>query len=417
VKNTHCTLIIGGYVLGYSLVRELYDNDVRDIIIFDFSRRLGAFSSKIKKFVLVKNTLESLYESLCQLHEEYERIIVYASDDICIEILDSLYEKISSFCFLPFNHGNVYSMLDKRNQYDLCKKLGIPYPKTVFIKSIDDVDKLFSVKLPVLIKPNRKIYFGPEIFKNFCIHNQKDLLDRAETMKKYIGDGICFLVSEIIPGDASNIHAYVGYRNTRGETLNEWTGGKLSQYPDNYGVFSTVSNYAPPQILELGRLVLNEMDIHGIAEAEFKYDSRDCKHKFIEVNLRPMMWNRLGYLSGVDVAYTQYLDALGKKVIKKKQEKEKSIHYVYLNYEISNLFRRRGYIRKFYKNLFESDKTSLAVWDKSDMKPFIIDFFGYLFRGAVELIFGGVRGSDLCDKIKEFYDNLCSGSKKKRGSS
>jgi len=62
-----------------------------------------------------------------------------------------------------------------------------------------------------------------------------------------------------------------------------------------------------------GRTLLNGMDIKGIAQPEFKYDSRDKKYKLTEINLRSMMWHKMGNLSGVDLHYSQYLDALGKK--------------------------------------------------------------------------------------------------------
>ena len=64
-----------------------------------------------------------------------------------------------------------------------------------------------------------------------------------------------------------------------------------------------------------GRKLLNGMDIKGIAQPEFKYDFRDQKYKLMEINLRSMMWHRVGNLSGVNLQYSQYLDALGEKVV------------------------------------------------------------------------------------------------------
>ena len=66
------------------------------------------------------------------------------------------------------------------------------------------------------------------------------------------------MASEIIPGDGSNIYAYVGYRSKSGKIINEWTGRKLSQYPDDFGVFSSASNEAPDDVLIQGEYYLTE---------------------------------------------------------------------------------------------------------------------------------------------------------------
>ena len=89
------------------------------------------------------------------------------------------------------------------------------------------------------------------------------------------------------------------------------------------------------------------MDIKGIAEPEFKYNSRDKKYKLMEINLRSMMWHRVGNLSGVNLQYAQYLDALGKNVNPQIQVKNKDIHFIYLNHEIINLILRRKYLPIF----------------------------------------------------------------------
>jgi hypothetical protein len=62
------------------------------------------------------------------------------------------------------------------------------------------------------------------------LENESDLHKNREKLENYIDAGISFLASEIIPGNGSCIYAYVGYRNKKGEILNEWTGKKLSQF-------------------------------------------------------------------------------------------------------------------------------------------------------------------------------------------
>jgi predicted ATP-grasp superfamily ATP-dependent carboligase len=374
MKENSCALVLGGYVNGYSIIQELSESGVKDIILFDTTRKVASYSNKIKKFVLIDSSPDSLLQELQTLHSEYSFIVLFPSEDLQLENLYALYEKISGYCFIPFNRENLLECLDKFNQYKYCEILGIPYPKTLEIRTPEDIAGISGFMYPCLIKPKKKPDKNLNIFKNLYLQNDQDLKKSETLLKELILKGVSFIVSEIIPGDGSNIYAYVGYRNKNGKILNEWTGKKLSQYPDDFGVFASASNSAPEEILVQGRTLLNGLDLKGIAEPEFKYDVRDGKYKLTEINLRSMMWNRVGNLSGVKIQYTQYLDATGGQVPAYRQEKTKDIHFVYLRHEIINLMARRGYYKTFFHNLFRGDKRYLALFDRTDLKPFIFSF-------------------------------------------
>ena len=373
MKKNDCALVLGGYVNGYSIIKELYEKKIEEIILFGCSRELASYSNKIKKFVLIDGTPDSLRREIEKLHQEYEKIIIFPTNDLQLEHLNTIYTEIHPFCFLPFNHENLLACLDKYVQYSYCEKLGVPYPKTILLQKKEDLENIKTLQFPVLLKPNKREDLKIKIFRNLKIGKPGDLKKLNKKIEKYLDSGIKFLASEIIPGDGDCIYAYVGYRDKKGRTLNEWTGKKLSQYPDNFGVFSAASNEAPEEVILQGRTLLNGMDIQGIAQPEFKYDYRDKKYKLMEINLRSMMWHRVGNLSGVNLQYTQYLDALGKKISPQVQVKNKKIHYLYMKHEIKNLIMRRNYIRTFLRNVTESDETHFAIYDKRDIKPFLKD--------------------------------------------
>jgi D-aspartate ligase len=373
MKKESCALVLGGYVNGYSIIQELSEKGVKDIILFDNAKKFGAHSNKIKKFVLVENTPEALFRGIEALNRDYKKIISYPTDDLHIENLWKIREKIRDYCFLPFNEENIIEQSDKYVQYEWCEKLGVPYPKTIRINTAEDLQKMSSIPFPILIKPVKRDDLKVKVFRNLQLKSPEEYEEKQGEIKDLLKKGMSFIASEIIPGDGSNIYAYVGYRNRDGVILNEWTGKKLSQYPDDYGVFASASNQAPDKVREQGRTLLKGMNIHGIAEPEYKYDRRDGKYKLTEINYRSMMWHRAGNLSGVNLQYTQYLDALGKKAEKQTQVKDKDIHYVYLKHELVNLLARKGYYKTFYRNIFKSDKTHLAVLETGDMIPFAYD--------------------------------------------
>ena len=370
-KNT-CALVLGGYINGYSIIRELYENHDTDIVLFSTSREPGWYSNKIKKFVLIDPSPAALLRELQTLSDEYAFIVPFPTDDLQLENLYAIHDKVSDFCFIPFNADNFPATLDKYSQYRFCDILGVPHPRTIEIRTAGDIEAIADIAFPVLIKPTTRLDEKMNIFRNLQLHDEQDFAARKETLQDFVLRGVSFIASEIIPGDGSNIYAYVGYRNREGRILNEWTGKKLSQYPDDFGIFSSASNQAPAEVLEQGRILLNGMDLRGIAEPEFKYDCRDGKYKLMEINLRSMMWNHVGYLSGVHLHHTQYRDAIGGEVPSYRQEKTRDIHLVCLKHEISNLISRKGYAGIFYDNLFGGDTTTVAVFDSQDLMPFLV---------------------------------------------
>ncbi|WP_153015963.1 carboxylate--amine ligase [Methanofollis ethanolicus] len=371
MKKERCALVMGGYVNGYSIIQELYDRGVRDIVLLDHDRKPGAYSNKITRFICARATEESVHAELTELGKEYGQVVVYPTDDVHLEVLDALAGKVGSFCFLPINPANLGLCLNKYHQYRCCEALGVPYPKTVPIERVEDAGRILSVPFPVIVKPDKREDLKSDVFRNIVISDRGDYDTQLPRIIAALEQGVPLLASEVVPGDGSNIYAYVGYRSRDGRILNEWTGKKLSQYPDNFGIFASASNQAPPEVLEQGRRLLDGMDIVGIAEPEFKYDARDGRYKLMEINLRSMMWHRVGNISGVNVQYAQYLDAAGLDVPVQVQEKEREIHLVYLKHEIINLLTRPGYHRTFFRNL--SGPVSLAFFDRHDLRPFLVD--------------------------------------------
>jgi len=380
-KKTYA-LILGGYVNGYSIIKELHSCGVEHIALMSYGKSLASYSNKIDYFKSIDKTSQSLKNGIIELKKDCDYIIIFPTDDLQLENLHSIYDDIKDFCFVPFNYDNVLQSLDKYVQYSYCEKYDIPYPKTQNIETIDDIAKIESMMFPVLIKPNKRDDITTDVFRSLFLETINDYKKNISKLGYFLDKNITFLASEFISGDDTNIYAYVGYRTQDEKILNDWIGKKLTQYPDNFGVFSSGSNEAPKIVKEQGEKLLEVMDLKGICEPEFKYDNRDGKYKLMEINLRSMMWHRVGNLSGINIQYSQYLDAIGEEIPKQVQNQEKRVHLVYMKHEILNLIFRKGYWKHFKYNVFGCENREFAVWDKKDIKPFLFDTLGFM-KGLV----------------------------------
>jgi D-aspartate ligase len=375
-------LILGGHVNGYSIVKELYEQGIKDIAIFDSGRSLARFSNKVLHCSKIDNKPSTLLRKLKLLNKQYDYIVIFPTDDLQVESLHSIYNEVSDFCYLPFNRETVIESSDKFFQYQACEKAGVPFPKTVNVKNKADLESIDHLTFPLLIKPSTRKDLTVNVFRTLYLQNVEDYLSAKTKLAEHIEKGIEFVISEFVPGDDTNIYAYTCFRSQSGLILNEWAGKKLTQYPDNYGVFCSASNKAPKEILKQGRTLVEEFNAFGIVEPEFKYDYRDGKYKLMETNLRSMMWHRTGSISGVKLHETQYNYATGKAINHYDQDMSKSIHFVLMLHEIPNLIARKGYWKHFKHNVFGGHKRVWAIFEWGDMKPFFYSLLLLFIMGG-----------------------------------
>jgi predicted ATP-grasp superfamily ATP-dependent carboligase len=272
---------------------------------------------------------------------------------------------------VPINPENHLRNINKFSQYQFCEKNRIPCPQTILLDKNSDFDKLQFPKFPIIIKPVK--HQIKKVFRSLYIENLACLEKHKSFLTEKIKSGETYLASDFIPGDDTNLFSFSCYRSKEGKILNEWSGKKLNQDDGKSGSFSSASNEAPEIIEEQGRTLVEAMDLMGISEVEFKYDQRDGTYKFIEINLRPTSWNRIGHLSGVNLHHTLYLDALGLHVPKQMQNKSKIIHLIYMKQELLNLLKSRGYWQYFKHNVFGARKRSFAIFNVNDPMPFFLE--------------------------------------------
>lgn len=381
MENISC-IVLGGYVNSFNIIRELYDSGVRNIALIDYGKSIAKRSNRITSYSVINKNSTDLLNSLLDHRKTSNKLVVFPTDDSHLRFLNEIYDQIKGFVYIPFNNDTLLQSLDKFHQYHMCEELGVPYPKTVNLTKFEDFEKIRSFDFPILIKPNIK-NDSLSVFRTMILNSEKDIDINQEKFSIFFDNKFTFVASELIPGDDTNIFAYTGFVNKTGTIMNEWIGKKLTQYPDNYGVFSSASNQAPVAVLDQGRKLLEGMNLRGICEPEFKYDHRDQQYKLMEINLRSMMWHRVGFLDGVALHKSMYDDAAGNTPKTKNQDQDKRIHLVYLKHEILNLCARRGYWKHFKYNVF-ANNVSFALFDKKDIKPFLYDLPS-LLKGILKI--------------------------------
>ncbi len=390
-------MVLGLYVNGYSIIRELAKDPSIIIVGLDYNRSNIGFASKYlsERYVVEYNGKDDiLFDFLLNYGKKQdEKIVIYSTHDHHTKVFAKYYNELKDYYHIPINLDTIPSVLSKKNQYSMCEKIGIPYPKTIFIKSHEELYRanieIRKMLFPLIIKPfsradNPANGFD---FRLMEIKDQSDFADILPKLRNYVDHGI--LISEIVPGEPDNIWAYTGYLDEKSEVIAGWTGRKLTQRPYYFGVFSSARCEINPIVEEQGIRLLKAFDFIGIGEPEFKYDYRDNKYKLMEINPRYMMWHIVGMKGGVNLPLIQFYHMTGEKNKLEKMPKEQRkefAHIVFMESEILNIIDHRPKY-KYIKNSINSVMLKNRIWaiaNYDDPLPGIKNLLNFnLIRGII----------------------------------
>ncbi|WP_433955736.1 hypothetical protein [Janibacter indicus] len=367
-------VVMGGYVNGYGIVKSLHEAGVANIWVVDQGRSVASRSRWVSGFeVLTDDSHDELLRVFKLLGSDGHFLVPFPTNDAHVEFLARCRADLGDNVFIPVNPMNAVEAQDKAWQYKHVAPLrGVRAPKTLDLAPGDDLEAtLGKLPFPMVCKPKSRTRAsgGRAAAAPFRIHLLNGPESSIEPLREALGAGWTLMVSEIIPGKDDDIYAYTAYRNARGKILGEWCGRKLSQYPTRFGVFASASNEAVPGLLEAGRKVVTEIDAVGIIEPEFKQDPRTGELVLMEVNLRSMMWHRVGALSGVNLPAVQYRDALDLPPVHQRQSNTPVTH-TYFAHELAGLVARPWYARRLFKILTRPGRREWVFFEVSDPLPF-----------------------------------------------
>jgi predicted ATP-grasp superfamily ATP-dependent carboligase len=291
--------------------------------------------------------------------------------------------------------------LDKKETYNVAIKAGIPIPLTIYPSNMEEASAIIGkIKYPIMIKPRNRDNFV-EIFntKLFIVNKEEDLKHKLELCFRY---KLKVIITEIIPGDDTQLFAYNFYISTNGNELAGACQQKLRQSPPNYGIARVMKTVVNNDVIELSRRFLNHLPgFFGQGHLEFKYDIRDRKYKLMEMNGRITLQNELFAKAGVNFPYIYYQEWSGTKP-EKINKYTKNIYWINLWEDIYNtLFRNKeeNYSFLYYLKPYLR-KNIFAIERLQDPKPAV---YFWLYKITEKLVVLGTFISSKSKKQKDQY--------------
>ena len=184
------------------------------------------------------------------------------------------------------------SAYDKVKTLAIAARLGIPVPKTQFVR---DPKELVpdAVTFPAVVKLSRE--GAADNVVGYC-YTIEEVKREVEHRLRGLRDDTGVLVQEFIPGGGCGFFAL--FHN--GMPLRIFMHERLREFPPSGGPSTAARSIYSTRLRELGLKLLSELKWNGVAMVEFRLDSRS--HDFVLMEVNGKFWGslELGLHAGVN---------------------------------------------------------------------------------------------------------------------
>jgi predicted ATP-grasp superfamily ATP-dependent carboligase len=319
LRDQDCAVLItnSNSLVALSVLRSLNKRAVKTVF-FAQERfpliRFSHFNSETIACPSAQANCDVFMSSLLRAIQARKYTTIFPLGDDSVLKISAYRAKIEPFARLALpNHRSVLIALDKSETLRVGDDLGIPVPKTYTVSSLEQVKKLSrTVTYPVVLKPimsySWQTHGGALYSRPFYVTSPVDLEGTYERMEKSFPT---VMIQEYIPGynvsvgmlfDSGSVKAACCIRVYRAFPVSGGTGVLRESIPPD------------PEIVKYASDLLGNLHWHGVAEVEFKVDSRDGRPKLMEIN--PRFWGSMdvAIASGIDFPYLLLLIAKGERI-------------------------------------------------------------------------------------------------------
>lgn len=344
---------------------------------FDYKKNQPGFFSNSMKTFLSPNPEAKCKEFIKLLVSESKKldlkpILIPASDEYVSFVNNNRNILKNHFLFLLPEYHLTKLLLNKKTQLEWAESNGLNVPKFLFFSQVDDLqNNIYEIKFPLFIKPDNvtlwKKYFKE---KGFVVNTKTELKNKISMITK---KGIKCIAQEIIQGDCiNNFEVSVFYDGLKFDE-NVITIRKIRQYPLNYGFGCLIEKIRNKEIENIATKFVQDSNLLGFSNTEFKYDLITKKYYFIETNIRVWQQINITEIMGNNFALKYYNSLTGNQIQNRKRNNKSKIKWIAPFYDFS-----------ISKRLIKNKKLSVINWLRSlygirangifsisDLRPFL----------------------------------------------
>ena len=378
-------VLLGSDFKALGVARSLGEKGIPSVVVDHIPRSAWFSRYVLKRFRWHSQMDDPEFVSfLLQMGKQHhlEQWVLFPMQDEAVQLVAYNTQQLAQIYTLVTQEWDIVQWAnDKRRTYHMAQEIGVPFPRTFYPASEDDLTKT-DIPFPAIIKPaiSTRLQYSIHL-KALPVHSPQELLVQYRRAIEVIHPDEV-MVQEIIAGAGRTQYSLAAFCK-EGRILSSMTARRTRQYPIDYGLGSSFVEAVPvPALLEFAQKLLEYMAVTGMVEVEFKFDERDQQYKLLDINLRPWGWHTLCIACGLDFPYIQYCDALGIDMSSMASPPRYDYHWVRFLTDIpaglqeirAGITTPQHYVRSL------AGKTEFSVLDWRDPLPALGDFMVALSR-------------------------------------
>jgi predicted ATP-grasp superfamily ATP-dependent carboligase len=220
--------------------------------------------------------------------------------DDCTEMVSKYKDEIEKFTHVPVvKYSKWLRARDKAQTIELAVNLGVPCPKTRFIKDLATVESIGrEIDGRLVIKPRQSNGSRGIVYLDDTRNLQREY-ERIHRDFEYP------MIQEFIPPGGQTYGVFLLF-NEKSEVRAVFAHRRLREFPVKGGPSTLRESVHRPDLVDISVKLLKAIGWYGVAMVEFKEDPRDGVCKIMEIN--PRFWGSLplSIVAGVDFPYLLY---------------------------------------------------------------------------------------------------------------
>ena len=289
-------LLFGGDINVYSVARAFHEAyGVKSVCFGKFASGPAYGSDIIDYRVCAKNEdPETFRKNVADVAAEFsdKTVLVMGCGDSYVKLAAENKEFFPANCIAPYIAGDTIGKLNNKEYfYELCDQFGIDHPGTFVYRKEMGHDFELPFQAPYICKPSNGVAYWEHPFEgNEKVFTCPDRKNLEEVLDKVYAAGYpdTMIIQDFVPGDDSNMRVLTCYSDRNAKVKLMCLGHVLLEEhtPHGIGNHAVILTEVNEEICRKVKAFLEEMNYVGFSNFDIKYDTRDGKYKFFEINCR-----------------------------------------------------------------------------------------------------------------------------------
>jgi predicted ATP-grasp superfamily ATP-dependent carboligase len=307
-------VVVGGDLNALGVVRSLAAGNVPTVIVGSDSKGDAMRSRYGRKMIVTETGGQSLLDALAALATQFSQppVLFLTEEKSVRTVSEYRHLVLPGFRIQLPDHERLMALMHKQGFQELAEACGAAIPKTLHLRSREDLAKLGEMTFPCVLKPAKKDYdYGARFKKAYVVQSAQEVGKLYTEIAPVLSD---MVVQQWIDGDDADIYFTLQYVGADGATVSTFTGRKIRSWPPRIGgtASCTAAWNEAPELDAMTAKFFTQVGFTGMGSMEYKRDRRDGKFYMIEPTVaRTDFQEEVATLNGVNIPLAAYYHELG----------------------------------------------------------------------------------------------------------